>query len=163
MIAFNKILDSSTTFREMEDDYVILPFPKYDEAQERYLSYCHDDYSVFGIPVSAASPERSFAVLELMNELSYRYVLPAYYEIALKDKYSRDEATSQMIDILYDGLVFDIGWIYSSALSNFMNSIFRDLTVSSSANFTSSYQSMEKVLEVNLSTLMKKIDKIGEN
>ena len=37
--------------------------------------------------------------------------MPVYYEIVLKQKYSRDQQSSQIIDILHDNAFADFGFI----------------------------------------------------
>ena len=41
--------DAFSTFRVMNDDYSILPYPKWDESQEKYMTGAMDNYSVLGI------------------------------------------------------------------------------------------------------------------
>ena len=48
-------------------------------------------------------------ILEAMAYESEQTVLPAYYEVMLKTKVSRDEQSSAMLDLILDHLVFDLG------------------------------------------------------
>jgi hypothetical protein len=36
-------------------------------------------------------------------------IIPAYYESALKNKYSRDPDTAEMLDLVFDTRVYDLG------------------------------------------------------
>ncbi|MBR4881882.1 MAG: hypothetical protein IKU19_08100, partial [Clostridia bacterium] len=74
----------SLEFRNMQDEYGILPVPKYDERQDNYYTYAHDQYSVFMVPKTVADPELSGAVLETMAYESYRTVQPTYSDMVLK-------------------------------------------------------------------------------
>ena len=49
------------------------------------------------------------ASLEALNCESANYVVPAYYEIALKTKYSRDEESAAMLDLIFKNRVVDLG------------------------------------------------------
>lgn len=123
---FNTMLNGQTMFatwmltgvnylRDMEDDYGIIPMPKLDEAQESYTSYCHDGSSTFGIPSTENNPNTVAAFLEAMAAETYRVVTPAYFETALKGKYSRDSETSQMLDIIVEGVYLDVGYIFGNS------------------------------------------------
>lgn len=111
------ILDQSVNYlREMEDDYYILPCPKYDETQENYLSGVSDNVTMFGLPVTNDCAEMCGAVLEAMAAESYKNLRPAYYESALKSKYSRDADSAAMIDLLSNSVRSDFVLIYSESI-----------------------------------------------
>lgn len=94
-------------FRGMEDDFGIIPFPKYDETQETYLSLVSGVAGMFGIPSYVQEVEGLGAVMEALASDSHRSVMPLYYETILKEKYSRDKVSAQVIDILHDNPVTD--------------------------------------------------------
>jgi hypothetical protein len=51
--------------------------------------------------------------MEIMATESYKQVLPAYYDIAFKNKQLRDEESIQMLDdYIRTGVLFDFGFIY---------------------------------------------------
>ncbi len=99
-------------FRNMQDTYGILPTPKYDEAQKNYYSYVHDQYSIFMIPNTVRDPEMSGAVLEAMAYESYKSLIPAYFEVALKGRYANDPETRNMIDMVSNNVMMDTAIIY---------------------------------------------------
>lgn len=94
--------------RDMETDFGVLPYPKYDEAQSEYYSRV-SYYWANIIPVTNSKLEMTGAILEALNCESANYVVPAYYEIALKTKYSRDEESAAMLDLIFDNRVVDLG------------------------------------------------------
>ena len=70
------------SMRDMEDDFGVLPYPKYDETQEHYYSrLCFYDASV--IPVSAADAEMSSIILEALTCDSFNNLIPIYKESIL--------------------------------------------------------------------------------
>ena len=113
-------LEISENFRDMAADYGILPYPKYDKSQDNYYTVSHDDYSLLSVPVTADPGRFAMigAVTEALAAEGYRKVTPAYFEIALKNKYSRDDESSQMLDILVAGNTFQPAVIYSGSLGN---------------------------------------------
>ena len=78
------------------------------------------------------------AVTEALAAEGYRSVTPAYFEIALKNKYTRDDESSQMLDILVSGNTFEPAIIYSASLGN-IGWLIRDMQ-SSVSDITSSYE-----------------------
>ena len=133
--------------RFTEIDYGILPLPKYDEAQEEYNTISSFTYTLYGIPVDAKTPDRSAAVLECLGSEAYRTVSPALFETALKVKYAGDDATSEMYDIIRDGVVFDIGRIFNDSMRSLTYSLFRGALREGNANWISTYQKNSKSLE----------------
>ena len=111
-------LSLTDSLRDMEADYMILPCPKYDEAQQNYCGFTHNGFSVFCIPVSAANPDISAATLEALCAESYRHCTMAYYETTVKGKLARDTATAEMLDLIHAGVRFDFGYVYSASLAD---------------------------------------------
>ncbi len=102
---------NSEIFRDMDFDFGILPYPKYDEEQSEYISSSRATYSLFGI-LKTANVENCAAVLEALASENYRSVTPAYYEKALKVKYSRDDISAQMFDLIRGHISFDFGVVH---------------------------------------------------
>ncbi|MBQ7299431.1 MAG: hypothetical protein IJW77_06280 [Clostridia bacterium] len=58
-----------------------------------------------------------------MSYYSYKEVIPAYFEIALKEKYSRDEMVKQMLDIVRDGAQVNFTFAFSTLFSPYTNCV----------------------------------------
>ena len=97
-------LSAGKRYRAYDVEFGILPFPKYDEAQAEYLSLSWNGFMM--IPATA-SPEYAGAVSEALAAESYRLTVPAYYDVLLTSKVARDEESTEMIDIIYKGAVYD--------------------------------------------------------
>ena len=111
-------------FRDMEDEYGILPMPKASEAQEAYYSYDQDQFLVYGIPKSVAvdDADNIGMFLEAYASESYNVVKPAYYETALTVKYVNDQESAAMLDIITDGMYIDPSNLYLTMINfNSMN------------------------------------------
>jgi hypothetical protein len=147
------LIDNASYCRDMKDDFGIIPFPKYDESQEKYCSVSQDAFSLFSIPVTNKRPELAGAVTEALASESYRKVIPSYYEISLKIKYSRDNQTAQTLDIIRDGAILDFGFVNSCSLNNILT-IFRDLPNNKSSDFASYYAKNEKLYQQGLDNLI---------
>ena len=53
-------------------------------------------------------------ITEALNAESYKIVFPAYYEVALKTKYTHDNESVQMLDMIVDSRIFDFGYVYDA-------------------------------------------------
>ena len=142
--------------RNMEVDYAVIPFPKYDESEPTYLSLAHDISVTACLPTTCSKVEQSTAIMEEMAFLGYRDVLPAYYEVAIKVKYNRDstDAAMQILDIIHDNCTTDFAFIYNYAL-NGLGLIERDLMGGKKSDFSSAYAKKEKIFQKKLDELIE--------
>jgi hypothetical protein len=145
-------LTAADRMREMESDYGFLPFPKLDEIQNNYVSLPHDTIGIGVIPITCPNLDINSAVLEALCAESYRTVMPAYYETALKIKYLRDELSSTTIDIIHDTIASDFTYIYSPALND-IGTIFRTLAGNKSQDLSSEYAKREATVLSKLASL----------
>ena len=143
-----------SSFRDMTDEYSILPYPKWDEAQEKYMTGAMDNYSVLGIPVTVSDLEMASLITESLNIESYKTLFPTYYEQALQNKYARDAESIEMIDILMAGRNFDFCTLFSSSIPG-MPWLFRELVASKSTSFASKYKASEKGAQKGLEKVIK--------
>jgi ABC-type glycerol-3-phosphate transport system substrate-binding protein len=109
-------------FISMQDEYGIIPMPKYDENQEKYYTFLHDQFTSIGISSVHSSDEEKVqmlgAVLEAMALESYKTVIPAYYEVALKGRYLDDSDSWRMLDMIYENVKVDAGVLYTKNLGS---------------------------------------------
>lgn len=149
----NAALLSTTELRGMTDDFGMIPYPKLDESQAGYGALIHDTQQLGAIPVTSLNFEMTGAVLEALSSESYRSVIPAYYETALKVKYTRDEVSAQMIDIIHDSIRTDFAFVYYASLNN-IGMIYRTLVTAKSSDFMSEYAKLEKSAQKSLDKLI---------
>lgn len=138
---------------EMNDDYGILPPPKYDEAQENYYSETYDSMYT-SIPLSASDLDFSGAVLETLSYYGYSEVTDAYIESTMKYKKSRDEKSIEMIQKCLDSRVIDLGCIYLSDYLGY-DKFYADLFNKSTFNLSS-------FIAKNTDKIQAQLDKIIE-
>lgn len=121
MITQRLIACESDILKNMEAPYGIIPIPKFDEAQKEYYSLAHDQFTVFGVVCSdltANMLDDLGAVLEAMAIESKRVVTPAYFEVALKGKYSKDPQSWEMLDKIANSLNIDGGLLYTISIGD---------------------------------------------
>ncbi len=107
MIIPRELIYAMRKFREMEDEFTIVPFPKLDEAQENYLTSACNSAAIWSIPSDNPDPNTAAAVLEALAAETYHSVTPVFFETCLQDKYARNEDTIEMLKIIRDTAYVD--------------------------------------------------------
>lgn len=138
--------------RDMECDFGIIPCPKFDEAQANYRTLVHDGGYVGAVNGSSENLDAAGAILEALNAETYRSVTPVYYETALKVKYTRDDTSAQMIDLVHDTLMTNFIYAYNYALDN-IGLQYRTLITNKSKDYVSQIEKTIKSAETKLATL----------
>lgn len=131
-----------TKFRAYDVNFGVVPAPKYDEAQERYYNtYSYANCTAYSVPTTAPDIVRTGTIMEAMAEISKYTLTPAYYDVALKGKYIRDEESAEMLDIILAQRAYDLGMIFN--WGNMFSTI-TGLSTNTNADFASSYAKVEK-------------------
>ncbi len=136
-------------YRNMEDTYGVLPFPKWDEAQEGYYAPLNDRYTVWGIPMTVKDTAFVGLVAEAMARETYENVYPAFYDVALKGKFSTDEHYAEMVDLVMSGMRFDVANMFGGYMAN-APYIFRYLLQEESTDLASKYAEIKGELDEGL-------------
>ena len=108
-------LSHARVFREMTADFGLLPHPKYDEAQENYYTLMIDTVPAFGIPVTVRDPGRIGTFMNAFTGVSADILMPAYYEVSLHGRFTRDEDSIEMLDIIREQRIFDRAVLFNWA------------------------------------------------
>lgn len=137
------------SWRNQKSDFGILPLPKADEKQEKYLTYSDQWGLALAMPKTAKDPDRTGAILETMAQLSYELIRPAYYEKTLNGKYRRDDESEDMLNIIFDGITYEPGITFITNLSWLP---FRDCVVNGK-NLASWYAGYKNQIEQNYTEL----------
>lgn len=103
---------------EMEDDYGIVPIPKYDENQQEYLSFVNGASPFMMIAQTEKDPEFVGTILEAMAAYNYDKVTPNMFEIITKLQAARDPDSSRMVDYIIRNRVYDFGYYLDMSITN---------------------------------------------
>ena len=92
----------------------VLPVPKLDEEQANYFNGINSyQSSVIGIPSSNVENQEATAYLiELLGYYSDS-VTDAYYEKTLKLQAVEEDADAEMLDLIFNNRLYDLGAIYN--------------------------------------------------
>jgi len=94
----------------LENDFGVLPAPKFNENQDKYYTtYSYGNLTAYSIPISVADAEMAGIILEAMAELSVYSLTPAYYDTTIINKALRDEDSQEMIEIILANRNYDLG------------------------------------------------------
>ncbi len=148
--------------RNMEQEYGVVPIPKYSEDQKTYYSQMHDGFTIACLPNTVKSDRADMlsAVLEAMSSVSYRIVRPVYYETTLRTKLAQDPQSAAMMDIIVNNTVIDAGFVYSHSMGSFHQG-FQQLVDKGENDAISRYKRMTTSAQRALEGLIRQLDKLG--
>ena len=149
-------LSDAVVLRDMESDYGIIPYPKYDETQTDYYSRIWDALSLMCVPMNCDKTEAVGAFMEAMGSESYKTVTPAYFDIALKAKYTRDDISSQMLDIVRSGAYLNFASIYNESIGSPWFCL-RNLMQAKKKDFASWYEKNEPIISGKIDAIVSKL------
>ena len=152
---------SLTHFRELEDEFGILPYPKWDEAQERYITMSDGHHEAMAVPKTAGNLEAIGIITEALCAESYKTLVPAYYDVALKVKSTRDEQSIAMMDLIVNARVFDFGYVYDAWSG--ASFIIESLVNANNSNFESAYAKKEKSINKHYTKVIEFFETYEEN
>jgi len=148
-------LGSAQSMRAMNDDFGIIPIPKFTEDDE-YATVINGHASLVLMPITVEDENRTGNIMEALCAIGSKEVIPAFYEVSLKTKFSRDAESEQMIDIIKDSIIYDLGYVAGGTF----NSIGYNL-VHTDGEFSSTYAANESAALTKLKEFNKAYGKIG--
>lgn len=143
--------------KEMEDDYGVLPYPKYDKVQGQYSSRVIDGW-INCVPANCPDPERTSAIMQALAYYSYGSVYDAYYKTGLEAKFIRDPESVEMMRLIMATLSVDLGdTVWYSAMRSVMTGPLG--SPNGAGQVTSLLKRMENVAKAQIKSVTKFIDK----
>jgi hypothetical protein len=129
----------------------IVPTPKWDEAQEVYRTKLNDRYTIWGVAACLPDSERQFTahITDALCAESSETLYYQYYEVLLKNRYSKEPATAAMVDKVMEHPHFDTAIQFGTFLGvkgrNYTY-LPRDLIVDRNLDIQSTYDEIAGVL-----------------
>lgn len=90
----------SDIMRNMKSDFGILPYPKLNEEQESHITPIATSTNLLFIPLTASDIPLTCRVAEAFGYFNMTQTVPAYYEVALQEKYTRDNEVRDMLSLI---------------------------------------------------------------
>jgi hypothetical protein len=145
-------------FRDATFAYGIVPYPMLDEQQGDYYAGYTDRFMI--IPHTCPDVDYVATIVEALSAEGYRQVLPAYYETALKGRYTHDSESVQMLEIIREGRIIDFAYIYSNdtACTRALYSLLKD----KKHDYASFYASKETPANTRIEELIAAFEKMAD-
>lgn len=144
-------------YHGMESEYGVLPYPKYEEDQTEYRTLSRTTHNAFMMPMTCKDPDMATAVLEALSASNYYAVLPAYFETALKIKYSYDTTTSALFDLIHDSMALEFGYAFNSALGSQPITVYTNI-LKTIGSFSSAIRAQQKIIAKQYEILVETIN-----
>ncbi len=145
--------------RNFEDEYGMLPMPKWNENQQNYYTMSPGEHTVLAVPKTVKDTEFVGTVVEALSAESYKQVIPTLYEIALKTRYLRDSESKEILDMIIDGRMYEFGYLYDGfqGFAFMLSGMF----TSGQSNFESYYAKKYNPARLHFKKIVKVFDKLG--
>ena len=127
-------LGEAKIFRSMEDDFGVIPLPKFEYGDD-YATIVNGFSHVVIMPVTVEDEEKTGAIVEALCAIGHRDVLPAFYDVSLKTKFARDNESEDMMDIIRESIVYDFGYSWDGKFQ----ALGKNLARSANHDFASFY------------------------
>ena len=123
LFAFCEIRDAYNIYRNSDVRYGFLPIPKFDEAQEKYISACTD--TVWALPktLPAARESTTGIILEALSCHNYNYMLPVYLENTLKSRLADNPDDAEMLQLIADTRTIAFAFAMKLTYDNFIKDV----------------------------------------
>ncbi len=143
-ITFQKI---ETFLREMEDDYGVLPNPKYDDKQQNYSTCVSGAGSMLVVPKTCTDPEFIGSMLEAMAAVSYDMITPDLIDTMASTKNVRDSESSEVVQMIIRNRNFDTSRMHDINISGYVEKLILEDSTDVASYFAKNEKSFEKRLE----------------
>ncbi len=156
---FGEVMQCIIRMRESETAFGLIPWPKYDEDQEKYHNFVHGTAGkVVTVTAAAQNQEMSGAIVEAMAAKSMYTLTPAYYDVAITRKYMRDEESIEMLDIILQDRRYDLGYIYN--WGNLYTNI-RTIVIQGKDTFASTWEKGQKSFNTAMEKTLAKYEELN--
>ena len=145
--------------RNFEDDYGILPMPKFNEQQQDYYTMAYAEHTLLAVPKTVKDTEFVGTIVEALSAESYKQLTPTFYEIALKTRYLRDSESKKVLDTIIENTVFDFGYVYRGYGS--FAEVLSTMIKEKNNNFESYYNSKISAARNHYNKVVRAFDKLG--
>lgn len=152
---------TSKNLTNVDFTYGILPIPKYNSDQKDYRTCLSFPYTVYMLSNASKIPEASAATLELMAYQSYINITPALFEESMKLRYADQSDDAFMFDYIRDGVVIDVGRLFTTELDKLSYSIYRNAINNNGSGYASSQKGTELSFKKKIQAINETLEKLG--
>ncbi len=143
-------------FRDMEDEFGILPMPMKDENQTRYYHIIDNSTPLFAVPSSVQETSDLGYMLEYFSYEGMKILTPVFRETLLERKYARDAESAEMLHLIFDNKAFDLGVIANwGGLRDIANSAILNGSAPKMSTFASLGKALPKLVQKDYDKLLE--------
>ena len=156
-VAFSDVFDEFNAM-EMENEYGMVPLPKYDENQTEYYHYLDYYRTCMSIPATNSQDdiERLSILLEDLAYKSSEQVLTAFVDTVISLRRARVPELGEMVKLIRKSICYDASTLYKTLDYKSMIS-----TALASGNPASTFASQGNVFKKRLANVAGKLDALG--
>ena len=149
---YGEVIGKFADLREMENDFGLIPFPKYEDTQEFYTCEVLNTALGYVIPRSVQDKSRSATITEALAIDSHGDFMNAYLDTTITGKSIRNEDSREMLQIIFEYRVYDLGDIFGWGG---ISGAFQNAVDAGAENFASSAKKIEKVFTKSVEKSLK--------
>lgn len=98
-------------------NFAIIPTPMLNEDQDEYFTTIGNPVTSYGVSSDSEDMDRAAETIQVLGYHAFNETTPAIFEVSFKGKFSKDDYTIKMFDIVRNAITFDPGRIYDSFLA----------------------------------------------
>lgn len=140
-------VEETSAMKDMKSDYGFAPNPKLEETQENYYHAVDIFTSIMTIPATVSDYDSEGIILEYLAWKSPKTLLPAFYDITIKTKRSRDERDAIVCDMVKSSIRYEISNLFNIGISDILWNAYK------SGNYASK-------IDKSMAGINKKIDRM---
>ncbi len=148
-------IKAAQELRDMNDTFGIVPYPKYDETQADYYHSFVSQCFYYTIPVTNSHLQETAIISDYTSYMSYKDVLPIYYDNVVEQKGLRNEESIEMLDIVLSTKTVDLGTLFGWA--NGIMSTIRSNLFLGKTEYASTIEKQTNVIEKNITKTLEAI------
>lgn len=148
--------------RTSEEKYGIVPYPKFDEEQQKYYSHVDGRASLLFVPYTLPEIEEEYVgmLLEALSAATTEYINPVIQKAALLGRYSEDSKAYQMLQQTLDGRTYAFAYVYDQASSTKPYWQYQRMMAARTDAFMDSWKAKARVAERDFKTIAQKLAKL---
>ena len=143
--------------KDMDSLYGIIPYPKFNEAQEGYYTYTDPWGHVLAIPNYNDDLAMTGAIVEALQAEYSKKVVPEFYNNVMHNRIGQSIEDQEMLEIIANNITYDFGVVYDGDGKGFFGML-ADLVNKNSTDIASYYAEKEPVATKHFDELFATIE-----
>ena len=104
-----------TEFRNMDNQFSVLPLPKLNADQTEYYTVCDGGASVLTVPYNCSDKTMVGSLVEALSWYSSKEIVPLYTGLGLESRGVRDAEGAAMMRKIIDSVRIDFAYMYDNS------------------------------------------------